>query len=249
MDVQRPTPSPDPTLSSDYQRDWPAYFEAVSNKPPRETLMRALNSIEIVDPHHALPEQPLAIDLGCGEGRDTRALLGRNGAVRWTVTAIDSSPVGLSKLAASLDAASAARVWPLNLPLEHVSQSLAAGVPAAPNGSLRSAAVLVNASFALPFCDPKAFPALWTWIRNILAPGGRFAGQLFGDRDSWAPARPASHYTRAAAIGLMLGFDLELFDEVEKDGEDAMGGRKHHHVFHIVARKPFARIPNTDHSA
>lgn len=96
---------------------------------------------------------------------------------------------------------------------------------------------LINASFALPFCAPDAFPRLWEWILASLAPGGRFAGQIFGDRDSWAPFRPRSHLQRDAAMGLFRGTALEHFEEVEKNGSDAMGSEKHHHLFHIVARK------------
>lgn len=95
----------------------------------------------------------------------------------------------------------------------------------------------VNASFALPFCEPSAFPAVWSWIVRVLRPGGRFAGQLFGDRDEWQPIRPASHYTRQQAIDMLVDFELEHFEEVEKDGSDAMGGVKHHHLFHIVGRR------------
>jgi hypothetical protein len=95
----------------------------------------------------------------------------------------------------------------------------------------------VNASFALPFCDPSHFPALWSWITTVLSPGGRFAGQFFGDRDEWCPIRPASHVTRAQLESLLAPFAIEYLDEVEKRGDDAMGGTKYHHVFHVVARR------------
>jgi hypothetical protein len=34
-----------------------------------------------------------------------------------------------------------------------------------------------------------------------------------------------------------LPFDVLWCDEVDKDGEDALGGTKHHHLFHVVARR------------
>lgn len=100
---------------------------------------------------------------------------------------------------------------------------------------------LINASFALPFCKPESFGELWAWIVRTLRPGGRFSGQIFGDRDEWAPIRPASHRTREQALRLFDGFDLERFDEVEKVGCDGVGGKKQHHIFHIVARKKLAQ--------
>jgi len=36
---------------------------------------------------------------------------------------------------------------------------------------------------------------------------------------------------------LLAPFEAERFDEVEEDGETALGKPKHWHLFHIVARK------------
>ena len=47
---------------------------------------------------------------------------------------------------------------------------------------------LVNASFSLPFGAPYRFEEVWRRIVDSLRPGGRFCGQLFGDRDEWAGA-------------------------------------------------------------
>jgi hypothetical protein len=103
--------------------------------------------------------------------------------------------------------------------------------------ALPPAATLINASFALPFCHPDAFPSLWKKLCSMLPCGGLFAGQIFGDRDEWAPVRPQSHYTREAMEQLFKEFDFIHLEEVEKDGSDALMASKHHHLFHIVARK------------
>ncbi|HYD01821.1 MAG TPA: hypothetical protein VEB22_11395, partial [Phycisphaerales bacterium] len=89
----------------------------------------------------------------------------------------------------------------------------------------------------LPFCRPEAFPALWSFLVARIRPGGRFSGQFFGDRDEWQAVRPASHHTRAQVEALLQPFAVEHMEEVEKEGDDAMGGVKRHHVFHVVARK------------
>jgi hypothetical protein len=39
-------------------------------------------------------------------------------------------------------------------------------------------------------------------------------------------------------LELLAPFEIVQLEEVEKDGSDAMGGTKHHHLFHIVARRP-----------
>ena len=97
--------------------------------------------------------------------------------------------------------------------------------------------MLVNSSYSLPFCEPQHFDALWKRIVDSIEPGGRFAGQLFGDRDSWAAIPDRSHQTEARARELLAPFELEEFRIEEKDDNDAGGNPKHWHVFHIVARK------------
>ncbi len=224
------------TLLPGYTRDWPEYFDAVKDLGPRETLVLALDNLDrefaaapAADDAQRTTEFLRAADLGCGEGRDTREILRRTtGARRWHVDAIDYSQPGLDMLRARLTPDESARTVMHTLRLEDIAAA----------ASLRPPYHLINASFALPFCDPDAFPALWNWIRTSLAPGGRFAGQLFGDQDEWACYRPKSHLTRPQVDQLLDGLEIERLDEVQKEGTDATGGAKWHHIYHIVARNP-----------
>lgn len=95
---------------------------------------------------------------------------------------------------------------------------------------------LVNSSFSLPFVPVDAFGGVWSKIVASLRPRGRFCGQLFGDRDSWA-ADGVTCFTRAEVDQLLSGLAIELLDEEERDSADALGNPKHWHVFHVVARK------------
>lgn len=211
------------SLTPDYQRPWPAYFDAVASQPPRDTLLRALANMQR---DHTGPTSPLiAIDLACGEGRDTRAMAAS--PLNLHVFATDNSADAITRLSAALPTAHAARVTPLQLSLEDAASS-----PLLP-----PSAHLINASFALPFCHEDHFPVLWAWIVHTLTPGGRFSGQVFGDRDEWAAVNPRRHFTRGQTLALLKAFDLEHFDEVEKEGSDALMKTKQHHLFHIVARK------------
>ena len=96
---------------------------------------------------------------------------------------------------------------------------------------------LVTSSFALPFCRPEAFPALWSRIVASLRPGGRFCGQLFGDRDGWSDEDEMTFLTRGSLDELVATLDVERLDEVEEDGRTALGEAKHWHLYHLVARK------------
>jgi len=205
-----------PAFRAAWTRDWPAYFDAVAGKPPRETLCRALDLFDADLTFDAATAH--AIDLGCGEGRDTMELLKRG----WSVLAIDGHPDAIRRLVLRQDLAPTPR---LRMQLTELE-------------SLELPPVrLVNASFTLPFCRPDAFDRLWRTIVDAIEPGGRFAGQIFGDRDTWAALPDRTHHTRDQAEALFRHFDLERFTEDEHDAADAQGQDKHWHVFHVVARK------------
>ena len=62
---------------------------------------------------------------------------------------------------------------------------------------------LVNASFSLPVLPrPSRSTRLWGRIVDSLRPGGRFCGQLFGERDEWAGSGIVVH-TRAEVDELL----------------------------------------------
>jgi tellurite methyltransferase len=198
------------------ERDWPGYFAAVAGKPARETLLFALERFaKEGPPGHA-------VDLGCGEGRDAAELLARG----WRVTAIDGHPEAIARVRARPDIAAIAGGWErLTLRQEMLEDVRVPGCD------------LLNSSYSLPFCDPGRFDELWARIVAAIRPGGRFAGQLFGDRDGWAVLPDRSHQTRARVEELLGAFEVESFQEEEKDGKDALEHPKHWHVFHVVARK------------
>ena len=97
---------------------------------------------------------------------------------------------------------------------------------------------LVTSSFALPFCRPEAFPGVWARIVASLRPGGRFCGQLFGDRDGWNSEDELTFLSRASLDEFLDGLEVEQLEEVEEDGSTATGDAKHWHLYHLVVRKP-----------
>jgi len=161
------------------------------------------------------------------EGREPRALLlevldsfelpGERG---WQVFAVDAEDEAIQRTRGRVPPELQLRLQTLVTPMEDVE------LPAAN---------LVWASFSLFFCDPPRFADVWARIGRAIVPGGRFAGQLLGDRDTWAPDEDISAFSEAQARALFDGWTLERFEEEENDGE-ACDGPKHWHVFHVVAR-------------
>ena len=199
--------------AEDRGKRWADYYAATADHPPRRTLLDALARFA----PSASPR--LAVDLGCGDGRDTIELLRR----RWSVLAIDAEPAAIARLQSRADLPEGAQLSCLCQRVEDAAWP---------------AADLVNASFSLPLCAPDRFRALWRRILTSLKPGGRFSGQLYGDRDGWAGRPNMTHLDRAAAERLLQDLRVELFDEEETDAVTPHGKSKHWHIFHIVARRP-----------
>lgn len=208
------------SVSPPFTEGWHGYYDAMAGTPPRHTLLFALDRFDVEAEQDGKVER-FAIDLGCGEGRDTVEMLRRG----WRVLAIDGQKDAIQRLRARPDLPPGAqeRLETLVCPMEavHLSPTL-----------------LVNASFALPFCPPEAFPMLWEQIVASLLPGGRVSGQFFGVRDSWASVAPRmTFHTRIEVETLLQPFVIEHLEEAEEDGTTLEGNPKHWHLFHIIARK------------
>jgi SAM-dependent methyltransferase len=189
--------------------EWSEYYDEYEDREPREMLFEVLDTFG--------EGQHRAIDLGCGPGVDTGAMLERG----WRVFATDAEQEAIDRLRRRVPDAHAARLETA------VGRMEDAELPRAD---------LVWASFSLFFCRPEAFPDVWAKVTAAIEPGGRFAGQLLGDRDAWAPNDDITAFGRDEAIALFDAFDLERFEEVEEEG-DVSGEQKHWHYFHAVARR------------
>jgi SAM-dependent methyltransferase len=190
--------------------DWIQYYDEYEDREPRALLLEVLDRFGTGD--------HLAVDLGCGQGVDTRALLERG----WTVVAIDSQEEAIRRVRRRVGPELAERLRTVVSPMEDVE------LPPAD---------LVWASFSLFFCRPDRLPDVWARIARSVRPGGRFAGQLLGDHDTWAGRDDISSFSEEAARVLFdRDYELERFEEEEKDDEDD-DGWKHWHVFHCVGRR------------
>jgi SAM-dependent methyltransferase len=199
-------------VEHDKAEGWAAYYEKLRDRPSRKTLLFAL------DRFGPASGNALAVDLGCGDGRDIVELLHRG----WRVVAVDSEPEALRQLAAR-NLPGAERISPVQARFEEIPLPLGAR--------------LVNSSFAMPLCEPEAFRSLWERIKEALPPGGRFSGQWYGLRDSWYGRPGMTFLTKDEALALLKDLEIEMFEEEEADGVTPRGNAKHWHVYHLVARK------------
>lgn len=205
------------THDTDSLHDWAAYYEKTRERPPRETLLFALDRFDA----EAAAEGRFAVDLACGGGRDTIELLRRG----WRVLAIDAEPAAIEKLAARDDLPPGTS-WGAEL-TGQVARFEEAEWPRCD---------LVNCSFALPLMAPADFDDVWQRVTGSLNPGGRVACQLYGQRDSWVGRPGMTFHDRAAVDALLDGLEIEMLREEEEDSVTVRGEDKHWHIYHIVAR-------------
>ncbi|MBA1258724.1 class I SAM-dependent methyltransferase [Pseudomonas oryzihabitans] len=188
---------------------WTSYYAATAAGGPRDTLLQSLSSWS--------SPPGLALDLGCGTGRDTLVLLEQG----WQVLALDAESEALSALRERTPALLQGRLETRQARFETVT------LPRCD---------LINSSFALPFCEPAHFPALWNGITAAVRPGGLFCGQLFGERDSWA-SKGVTVVDAAALQQVLREWDVLLHREEEEDGHTAVGRPKHWHIHHLVLQR------------
>lgn len=195
--------------------DWGDYNKAGAAGGPRPRLLLTL------DRHCQTPG--LAMDLGCGGGRDTLELLRRG----WRVDAVDSDPTAIAALR-GLEGGAGDRLTILPLAFEDLQPG--------PNRY-----DLITASYSLPFCHPDRFEDFWESLKRALRPGGVISCELFGENDEWNRAgskRPMTFLSASRRERLTRGLDLLFFEDCEFDGPTFAGPRKRWHLLTVVGRIP-----------
>ena len=194
--------------------EWEAFYGAVEGRALRPLFVDALAFLPTVEPES---NPPVAVDLGCGDGKETLELLRRG----WTVLAVDGAPEAIARLEASVPPTDRARLT------TRVGRFADLTLPPAD---------LVYAGLSLPFCDPADFDQVWTAITEAIQPNGLFVGHLFGLHDTWANKPDMTFHSGDDVSALLTPFEILRLDEQDEDGE-AVGGPKHWHVFHAIARR------------
>ena len=195
------------------RENWGDYYRVTSGRPPRELLRQTLLRFPRSD-----GSPRLAIDLGCGAGIETMALLEQG----WHVLAIDQQQEATAGLVARAGSNFEGRLTTQTASFENVQ------LPPAD---------LIWAALSLPFCPPEHFPRLWKKITESLRPGGRFAGDFFGVRHVWAGDKSMTFHTAEQVRALCAPLRIEYFIAGEGERMTALHGMQPWHAYSVVAKK------------
>lgn len=192
--------------------DWTDYNAAQDGRPVRPLLLHALEAWRDAG---SQPDAPVAVELGCGAGRETAHLIAQGFAVH----AYDADPSVAERMRALAGRGGAT-----------FTLTRFEDIAALPSCDL------LFASASLPFVPRAHFDRVRESVRAALRPGAVLAVDLFGDRDEWAGGE-GTFLSAAEVDGLLKGLDVVLCEEQEFDGR-SFAGPKHWHLFSIVARRP-----------
>jgi tellurite methyltransferase len=188
---------------------WTEYYKKMGLEP-RPTLLKALEWLK-----QNPPKEKTAIDLGCGVGQDTLALLDQG----WKVIAVDNSSEAIELV---LQNAGEMRVNNLTAQCKSFEEVVWSDV------------YLINASLSLPFCPREKFETVWCNIVRSIQKGGVFTGNFFGVNDDW---KELMLVTSNDINRFFAEFEIIAQREVEDDKPSATGPIKHWHIFEVVAQK------------
>ncbi|GAB3039921.1 class I SAM-dependent methyltransferase [Parafrigoribacterium mesophilum] len=191
--------------------DWSSFLAAGQGRPVRELLPAALA-------YRGERTPGVAVDLGCGDGTESRFLIA-NG---WRVHAFDGAAGVEGRAAAGLSPRAAERLSARCVPFEELEEL--------PENDF------VYAGRSLPFCAEASFPALWAAITASLKPGGWFAGDFFGPHDSWVGREDMNFRDADQIRGLLEGFEVAGLQESEGPAGTPFGP-KYLHLVTVVAQR------------
>ena len=192
--------------------DWAAYYRHTRGREPRPLFAKGMAAVA-----DAAIRPGRAVEIGFGDGTETLALLHAG----WHVTAIDPTAVAADALRATVPLLDAPRLEIITSPAQD------ADLPPFD---------LLYAGYALSFIRREDFRAFWARLRDRLRPGGLLVVNVFGVRDSWAGDPDMTFIARGDVERMVEGLEVIEIDEQDQDG-DSFAGRKHWHVFDIVARR------------
>ena len=192
---------------------WAEFLAGTADRPPLPFFNQAMEFVGNADGGGRL-----AVDLGCGGGAETRALLARG----WRVFATDSSPSAESLINERISPPEASRLTIAIGDFKDV---------ALPDADL------VYAQMSLPFAGIGLEEATDNAL-SAVKPGGVFAGHFFGINDDWIDGVNTAAVDRSWIEERFNGWaDLKTHETDQEGPFGLRGNTKHWHYYFVLARR------------
>lgn len=190
---------------------WNEYFTRTGISEANPLVVQVMSNVK-----YALPSKAVVLDLGAGNGNDTKYLLEQG----FDVYAIDFNSESIKRINQRQDIRNRANLTVIKSSFQGLSWN------ELPNFD---AIIAVN---SISFVNHKHFQAIWKSIHSNLKPGGLFIGRLLGDQLHWPYMKNMSLMNRAKLEALSEGYEILRIDE-EKNEEKALV----QHSFNVVLKK------------
>ncbi|MCV2402503.1 methyltransferase domain-containing protein [Marinomonas sp. C2222] len=160
----------------------------------------------------------VAIDCGCGTGRDI-AYLAEKG---YRVYGFDINPDAIDICRDRFDPFTPVSITESSF--ENFDYPIAG---------------IINASSSLFFANPLVFENTWNNLESSIVAGGVFVGDFMGLKDSWASnyRTPTTPLSEDAVRVLFENFDVIKFIERDEKAKTSLGKLKHWHTYSVIAIK------------
>lgn len=187
--------------------NWAGYINTTKNKLPRQLLVQALEYTK---------NREVALDLGAGALNESKYLL-KSGFKKVIAVDNEENLDLISEIDNGAFSFKKTTIEDYNFSDDYYD--------------------LINAQFVLPFVKKEKIDTVINNIKSSLKKDGVFVGQFFGIKDGWHSRTGVCVNTEKEAKDLLSDLDIVYFQEEEKDGQTAMDGKKHWHIFHFIAKK------------
>ena len=199
-------------------KDWSEYYHHQKAREPENELLREVFTL-LKREKKSRARTERAIDLGCGRGHDTYALLKKG----YEVVGVDASKEAFKLMRPIIPMSWRRRLITKCESFEHLSK-------------LKKAS-LINAQCSVFFCKKSVFVSVWKKIIASLETEGIFCGNFLGRRDDWAKSPEITALSKRELKKMLKGFQVLLFVEREDDLGTLTGKEKHWHLYSVIARK------------
>ncbi len=199
-------------------REITSYYTATENRDLRSSLVSAVERVK------ANFEEVVAVDCGCGSGRDIAFLLDQG----FVVYGFDLEEEAIRRCHERFSGQQ--RV--------HLQQASFASFD-------YPQAELISADASLFYCPENEFPEVWKKLCDALVSKGVFVGSFLGARDTTASMDydPEKYWPDVMTVNeaslkqYLTQFDVINWTEHELDGKTHDGLDHHWHVFELLLEK------------